>query len=158
MERLTRQKDPEGKEFTPCILCYMADLLSCKKTSTECWELALYEKLAAYEDTGLTPEEVEDLASVREISPEAEYAVNKYAGSIIERLDALLQKTDDDAHPRERADAVPVVRCKDCKHYYQRQVPHPYACCTLHTGLVLTNDETYCSYGKRKDGASDESP
>lgn len=65
----------------------------------------LYSALAAYEDTGLTPEEINDLASVREISPEAEYAINKHADSIIERLDKLLAQTDDDARLRELAEA-----------------------------------------------------
>ena len=52
-------------------------------------------RLAAYEDTGLTPEEVESLLSVREITPEAEYAINKHADSLIERMDALLHKDDE---------------------------------------------------------------
>ena len=63
------------------------------------------DRLAAYEDTGLTPEEINDLASVREISPEAEYAINKHADNIIERLDKLLHQTDDDARLRELAEA-----------------------------------------------------
>ena len=62
-------------------------------------------RLAAYEDTGLEPEEINDLASVREISPEAEYAINKHADNIIERLDKLLHQTDDDARLRELAEA-----------------------------------------------------
>ena len=75
------------------------------------------ERLAAYEDTGLTPEEINDLASVREISPEAEYAINKHADNIIERLDKLLHQTDDDARLRELAEAdkdgrVVVLPCK----------------------------------------------
>lgn len=65
----------------------------------------LYSALAAYEDTGLTPEEINDMASVREISPEAEYAINKHADNIIERLDKLLHQTDDDDHIRELAEA-----------------------------------------------------
>lgn len=56
--------------------------------------------LREYLDTGLTPEEINDLASVREISPEAEYAINKHADNIIERLDKLLHQTDDDARLR----------------------------------------------------------
>lgn len=52
------------------------------------------DRLAAYEDTGLEPEEIEDLASVREITPEAEYAINKHADSLIERMDALLHQDD----------------------------------------------------------------
>ena len=74
------------------------------------------ERLAAYEDTGLEPEEINDLASVREISPEAEYAINKHADNIIERLDKLLHQTDDDARLRELAEADKdgrlVVPCK----------------------------------------------
>lgn len=75
------------------------------------------ERLAAYEDTGLTPKEINDLASVREISPEAEYAINKHADSIIERLDKLLAQTDDDVRLRELAEAdrdgrVVVLPCK----------------------------------------------
>ena len=65
----------------------------------------MMDRLAAYEDTGLTPEEINDLASVREISPEAEYAINKHADNIIERLDKLLHQTDDDARLRELAEA-----------------------------------------------------
>ena len=45
--------------------------------------------LREYLDTGLEPEEINDLASVREISPETEYAINKHADNIIERLDKL---------------------------------------------------------------------
>lgn len=77
----------------------------------------LYARLGAYEDTGLTPKEINDLASVREISPEAEYAINKHADNIIERLDKLLHQTDDDARLRELAEAdkdgrVVVLPCK----------------------------------------------
>ena len=61
--------------------------------------------LREYLDTGLEPEEINDLASVREISPETEYAINKHADNIIERLDKLLHQTDDDARLRELAEA-----------------------------------------------------
>lgn len=50
------------------------------------------------------------MASVREISPEAEYAINKHADSIIERLDKLLAQTDDDARLRELSEADKVGR------------------------------------------------
>lgn len=53
----------------------------------------MMDRLDAYEDTGLEPEKINDLASVREISPEAEYAISKHADSIIERLDKLLAQT-----------------------------------------------------------------
>lgn len=79
----------------------------CAKVSTDychqhkdCYECGhgreVFRKLAAYEDTGLTPEEIEDLLSVREISPEAEYAINKHADNLIERLDKLIKQTDEE--------------------------------------------------------------
>ena len=57
------------------------------------------------------------MASVREIPPEAEYAINKHADSIIERLDKLLAQTDDDVRLRELAEAdkdgrLVVLPCK----------------------------------------------
>ena len=61
--------------------------------------------LREYLDTGLEPEEINDLASVQEISPKTEYAINKHADNIIERLDKLLHQTDDDARLRELAEA-----------------------------------------------------
>lgn len=82
-----------------------------------CSQRKVWERLKAYEDTGLTPEEINDLASVREISPEAEYAINKHADNIIERLDKLLHQTDDDARLRDLAEAdkdgrLVVLPCK----------------------------------------------
>lgn len=82
-----------------------------------CAQRRVWERLKAYEGTGLTPEEIDDLASAREISPEAEYAINKHADSIIERRDKLLAQTDDDARLRELARAdregrVVVLPCK----------------------------------------------
>ena len=73
--------------------------------------------LREYLDTGFEPEEINDLASVREISPETEYAINKHADNIIERLDKLLHQTDDDARLRELAEAdkdgrLVVLPCK----------------------------------------------
>lgn len=76
-----------------------------EKYTEQEWISVLQDRLAAYEDTGLEPEEINDLASVREISPETEYAINKHADNIIERLDKLLHQTDDDARLRELAEA-----------------------------------------------------
>lgn len=96
MERLT-QRLRTGEVL-------MASEYEEKYTEQE-WISVLQGRLAAYEDTGLEPEEINDLASVREISPETEYAINKHADNIIERLDKLLHQTDDDARLRELAEA-----------------------------------------------------
>ena len=46
-------------------------------------------------------------------------------------------------------DAVPVVRCKDCKWLYG--VMDNY-CCINHRGLVEICKNSFCSYGERKEG------
>ena len=47
-------------------------------------------------------------------------------------------------------DAVPVVRCKDCKHHYDCGV---HFCDRL--GMDCPDDsDFFCSYGERKDGDS----
>ena len=56
-DRLTKQKFIKNcdAELTPCKLC----LFDCgDDDKAECWETAVYNRLAAYEDTGLTPEEI----------------------------------------------------------------------------------------------------
>lgn len=54
------------------------------------------------------------------------------------------------------ADVVPVVRCKECKHYQN----HPNGLCYLHTepygdgykgDAVCVEDNDFCSYGERKE-------
>lgn len=50
-------------------------------------------------------------------------------------------------------DAVPVVRCKDCKHYgWEQEYCHGRTqhFCKLHKGLVVVGKDTFCSYGERR--------
>lgn len=62
---------------------------------------------------------------------------------------------------KTRDNAVPVVHCKDCKHYYN----HPNGLCYLHTEpketergysgeAVCVEPDDFCNYGERKDGES----
>ena len=44
------------------------------------------------------------------------------------------------------ADVVEVVRCSQCKHWYQGDCYR----------LELSRPDDYCSYGERKDGADNE--
>mgnify|MGYP000376445393 CR=1 FL=1 len=48
-------------------------------------------------------------------------------------------------------DAVPVVRCKDCKHSFERSERKPFGC-YLHgkNGITLHDGDDFCSYGERK--------
>ena len=113
MKRLTQKHYGASDYFMACSenCAESVDCTACPSFDS------LVDRLGAYEDTGLTPEEINDLTSVREISPEAEYAINKHADSIIERLDKLLAHTDDDARLKELAEAdkegrVVVLPCK----------------------------------------------
>ncbi|CDC05042.1 uncharacterized protein BN578_00574 [[Clostridium] leptum CAG:27] len=49
-------------------------------------------------------------------------------------------------------DAVPVVRCKDCKHSFERSGRKPFGC-YLHgkNGITLHDGDDFCSYGERKE-------
>lgn len=48
-------------------------------------------------------------------------------------------------------DAVPVVRCKDCKHAFERSERKPFGC-YLHekNGITLHDSDDFCSCGERK--------
>ena len=65
--------------------------------------------------------------------------------SVLEKLDAA-----------PTIDAVPVVRCKDCKYHYWEQEPcygKTVQYCELpHMRGVEVFKEFFCYYGKRKDG------
>lgn len=54
----------------------------------------LRELLKQYEDTGLTPEEIEQIICEKEISLDAKYAIDKYGDELIKRLDALNKSID----------------------------------------------------------------
>lgn len=49
----------------------------------------------------------------------------------------------------QMVDAVPVVRCKDCKHRRKNEENEPY--CALTNGLTGPWDDEFCSYGERRD-------
>ena len=86
MKRLTTWTSMDGK----------AKLIVTDGTlSDKLIEQIAIQRLAEYEDTGLTPKEIEDMVSVREITPEAEYAIDKHADNLIQKLDELITKTDE---------------------------------------------------------------
>lgn len=57
--------------------------------------------------------------------------------------------TDKEIAEIPTVDAVEVVRCKDCKHLYDEMDDY---CCMSHRGLVKICENSFCSYGERKDG------
>lgn len=60
-----------------------------------------------------------------------------------------------DAFPA--ADAVPVVRCKDCKWFADNNGGEWYGCKMFHVVRITPEDapkpDDFCSYGERKEGA-----
>lgn len=66
-------------------------------------------------------------------------------GQLATFLEAILRVKD-----APTIDAVPVVRCKDCKHFRFEEFSiciHPVK------GLVCPDPDDFCSYGERRDGA-----
>ena len=45
------------------------------------------------------------------------------------------------------ADVVEVVRCRDCRYFYDGP---DEKCCINHSGVVLTDENGYCHYGKKR--------
>ena len=75
------------------------------------------------------------------------------SGKSLEIAYALLKKKVADA---PTVDAVPVVRCKDCKHKGWVQEPcHGKSVdyCKVWDCTLRNLETTFCSYGERKDGA-----
>ena len=79
---------------------------------------------------------------------DANFTPGTYVHSIFGKAALLLEKT---------ADAVEVVRCKDCKHHQWKQEPcHGrvvHSCNKL--GIEVTRD-FYCSYGERRNNGKKE--
>ena len=48
-------------------------------------------------------------------------------------------------------DAVPVVRCKDCKWLYDEYDEKDDYFCRSHRGLARICENSFCSYGERKE-------
>ena len=74
-------------------------------------------------------------------------------GKLRAELDRLRRERDQAVEELHRnTDAVPVVRCKDCKHSFERSERKPFGC-YLHgkNGITLHDGDDFCSYGERKE-------
>lgn len=61
----------------------------------------------------------------------------------------------------EKIDAVPVIRCRDCKHhriFLKRDMCARYAQILNghEVGVCATREDDFCSYGERKEGGEDD--
>ena len=168
MERLTEHSKQTSHENGICCTHFRGP--ECLEVGGNCamnckWEEAAWSRLAAYEDTRLTPEEVlpkdkadeialklmrlADLESLRLIDADAlmdvirqhEYRLATKQGSIDYGMFTLGIQQAVDEQPT--IDAVEVVRCRDCKHRYSD------SWCEY----VDDDDNFYCARGERKEGA-----
>ena len=53
----------------------------------------------------------------------------------------------------QTVDAVPVVRCGECKHQKQKDYCHTVKWCSVWNSINGMGDDGFCNYGERKDGA-----
>ena len=49
-------------------------------------------------------------------------------------------------------DAVPVVRCRECKYRFKNN-GHDKSCCPIIDANIWMDDDDFCSNGERKEGA-----
>ena len=88
---------------------------------------------------------------------EAVNIINKYDDRGL-TLDEVIRVTDGIAKEIEAIptiDAVPVVRCKECKHWNQDEVFKTSSCRISYDEKGFekqTDADFFCGYGKRKDG------
>ena len=87
---------------------------------------------------------LELMNAAREMDNEEMYGQKSAAFSVFVEAKLTL-----DAMPT--VDAVPVVRCQNCKHYCGEDTYTNHRICKMWNEEVFANG--YCYYGERKDGA-----
>lgn len=83
---------------------------------------------------------------------------------ILALMDASLSSVDEDTildlvDSIPTVDAVPVVRCRECKHYKSSKAGLVKSCFNdiwNQEFAVPTTPDDFCSYGERKEGADHE--
>ena len=76
--------------------------------------------------------------------------------------DALMDKANSDgaygyvaakqSSEAPTVDAVPVVRCRECKYRFKNN-GHDKSGCPIIDANIWMDDDDFCSYGERKEGA-----
>ena len=143
LERLTKRSEETTHENGICCANFLS--AECHSVEGDCsagckWEEAAWNRLAAYEDTGMTPEVAQCAIDI----------IKKFVSYLKMDRDELLANlpTSWSSMYRdmiETENTKPVVRCKDCK--YRDGTPgQPNIQC----GNMP--EDGFCSYGERKDG------
>lgn len=80
------------------------------------------------------------------VAPLFRLLLMSYPKSVVDSMCEDIQ-TIIDAHT---VDAIKVVRCADCKHYYPPVVSRDSGICVFKDRDELTEHDGYCSYGERR--------
>ena len=88
--------------------------------------------------------------------------INREVLLSFEKMDADLRATCGDHHTAEdvimmiktapTVDAVPVVRCRECKYRFKNN-GHSKDGCPIIDSNIWMDDDDFCSHGERKEGA-----
>lgn len=148
MERLTKHLPGGAADYNYPANCYFDNDSVPNIIAQSAFRQRCVERLADYEDTWLTPEEVE--RSKLEIEAGCVKAIARTYGIDINRLRKLAEADKDGRL---------VVRCKDCKHLCVLNRKDIYAFCTKTNTVFLPFEldtrTHFCSLGKRKDEANE---
>ena len=89
-----------------------------------------------------------DADALMDVIRQHEYRLATKQGSIDYGMFTLGIQQAVDEQPT--IDAVPVVRCRECKHC-RKMIGNSYHYCVTHNTKMYAED--FCSYGERKEGA-----
>ena len=92
-------------------------------------------------------EYIEREALLKKISRMIDYCKKDYS---VNGLTALFQVCDAIIDCKS-ADAVPVVRCGECKHQRFTEYNVPYCDRVAEDGLDMPFDDCFCSYGEKRE-------
>lgn len=142
MERLTKYLASGAADYNYPAGCYSGN--DCNdRVAKSAYRQTCVERLAAYEETGLTPEESKRMSNILmdvgiDYNCSWEYVKNWL-------LDDRLRELDE----ADKDGRVVVLPCKDCKYYN----PDEYECgCDFAGGLPYIKPDDFCSYGEPKEG------
>mgnify|MGYP000970740375 CR=1 FL=1 len=159
MDRLTKYSNETSHKNGVCCTHFLSD--ECRALGGECahgckWEEAAWERLAAYEDTGLTPQEV--------LSMKFEWcammdALNSIGGGYT-RLRELAEADRDGrlvVLPCKVGDTVWVTGRDNVPREMELEAPDIRAVCTDEDNLCMSTcnrkPDGFCAYRLRNDGA-----
>lgn len=129
-----------------------------------CSQSKVWERLKAYEDTGLEPETIKEILNAVNGGLAAKNGIwcPKCGDALdIDIVNGVLAigcfgcgeyTPVSELMKLHLNDAVPVVRCKDCKHSFERSRRKPFGCYLHGKNVIILHDgDDFCSYGERKE-------